>query len=220
MNCGKIAPPCTNKQHRCHDNSKCIPMNWVCDGNPDCKDKSDEVAGCVRKGDYHFRYFIKHGLELTPIIGCCCSVAPCTGFLCTENKACIPSEWICDGSEDCEGGSDEANCSGTEHLHCMEKDLRFFCNDKSVCLDKELVCNGVHNCKDASDEGGQCGKKILTLVLSCLQRVDNGCLLDERTCDKASCAQSCFQTPRSAVCYCATGYQANGSLCLGKKLYF
>ena len=33
---------CQGHQHRCGSDDKCIPMFWVCDGERDCENASDE----------------------------------------------------------------------------------------------------------------------------------------------------------------------------------
>ena len=33
---------CIEKEFNCLSNKECISMNWVCDGEADCEDKSDE----------------------------------------------------------------------------------------------------------------------------------------------------------------------------------
>lgn len=35
---------CPSEQFTCNSNGECIPMSWVCDGNPDCSNESDEQA--------------------------------------------------------------------------------------------------------------------------------------------------------------------------------
>lgn len=42
--------PCGAKQFQC-DNAHCVPWTWVCDGNDDCDDNSDESAALC-KGMY------------------------------------------------------------------------------------------------------------------------------------------------------------------------
>lgn len=42
---------CTERQFQCRS-GECIPINYTCDGEPDCKDKSDEdTSECANKGE-------------------------------------------------------------------------------------------------------------------------------------------------------------------------
>lgn len=47
---------CTEHQFRCERSSRCVPKSWLCDGDSDCEDGSDE-KNCVIKpcADNFFR---------------------------------------------------------------------------------------------------------------------------------------------------------------------
>ena len=70
---------------RC-DNKNCIGKQWLCDGDDDCLDFSDEGTRAN------------------------CTNTTCRqkdGFWCESSKVCIRVEYKCDGEKDCSDGSDE-----------------------------------------------------------------------------------------------------------------
>ena len=63
-------------------------------------------------------------------------------FGCTVQSQCIDPALVCDCTEDCEDGSDEADS--------MCNKLRFRCED--MCHPLDQLCDGNQDCADASDE--------------------------------------------------------------------
>lgn len=79
---------CSKYEFMCQQDRTCIPIDFMCDGRPDCTDKSDEVAGCKQA-------------EIT---------CPGEGHLCANGRCLRRKQWVCDGVDDCGDGSDERGC--------------------------------------------------------------------------------------------------------------
>ncbi|KAL8611301.1 hypothetical protein ACOMHN_013732 [Nucella lapillus] len=118
------AGSCLPSQFRCGDGSKCIDRRWMCDGNDDCHDKSDET-------------------------GCVCQQ---NEFKCQSGK-CIAESWRCDGDNDCGDFSDEHPCATIHPTLCRDMMSALDCglmNDttRPICLDQE---NGFKFCRKFCD---------------------------------------------------------------------
>jgi hypothetical protein len=110
MACDEAQPHFT-----CQDGEE-IPLDWACDGEPDCEDGSDE-ANCTDSDLYQCPdedYYVPadevcDGYEDcddgSDEVGCPAG----TGFACADGGV-VPNEWACDGYDDCDDSSDEANC--------------------------------------------------------------------------------------------------------------
>lgn len=79
-----VYPECGPAEFRC-DNKRCIPLEYVCDVDDDCRDGSDERR-CKQKCD-----------------------GP-NEFSCDDNTLCLSNAFKCNGLEDCKDGYDEMDC--------------------------------------------------------------------------------------------------------------
>ncbi|XP_052695319.1 low-density lipoprotein receptor-related protein 1B-like isoform X3 [Crassostrea angulata] len=80
---------CEADQMTC-SNGKCVPISYICDGDNDCRDMSDE-QNCP---------------------GNTCGPDQMT---CSNGK-CVPISYICDGDNDCGDFSDERNCETISYM--------------------------------------------------------------------------------------------------------
>ncbi|XP_022170375.1 very low-density lipoprotein receptor-like [Myzus persicae] len=85
---------CNTDEFTCRKaKGECIPLTWMCDGNPDCSDGSDEKE--------------------------CNETCRDDEFTCGNGK-CIQKIWVCDRDDDCQDGTDELNCP---NITCSESEF-------------------------------------------------------------------------------------------------
>ncbi|XP_054857961.1 basement membrane-specific heparan sulfate proteoglycan core protein isoform X3 [Eublepharis macularius] len=127
--CRKDEAPCSNKQ--------CVLRDYLCDGEKDCQDGSDEL-NCG-----------------TPI--------PCepNEFKC-RNGHCALKLWRCDGDNDCGDGSDELNCPTKGPSDTCGPD-QFVCVSSHTCIPASYQCDEEADCSDRSDEIGCTPPQVITL---------------------------------------------------------
>ncbi|XP_034664506.1 very low-density lipoprotein receptor isoform X1 [Drosophila subobscura] len=172
---GKIGTPlgigqsleakCDEKQFQCR-NGDCIPIRFVCDGDADCKDHSDEqVSECkfLEATCLTDQFRCTNGNCIPNKWRCdqendcadgsdeataLCKARTCSPdeYACKNGEGqCVPLAWMCDQSKDCSDGSDEHNCNQT----CRSDE--FTCGN-GRCIQKRWVCDHDDDCGDGSDE--------------------------------------------------------------------
>ncbi|KAK0394822.1 hypothetical protein QR680_000951 [Steinernema hermaphroditum] len=109
-------------------NSECVKADYVCDGEPDCRDRSDE-QNCPARRTCEPNEFKCH------------------------NSKCVQKMWLCDGDDDCGDGSDELSC-GVKAAGELCKPTEFKCRSGEQCVPASFQCDGTNDCSDASDEFG------------------------------------------------------------------
>ncbi|XP_076132152.1 uncharacterized protein LOC143114439 isoform X7 [Alosa pseudoharengus] len=108
---------CRYGKYQC-GNGQCIQRDWVCDGDPDCMDWSDE-RNCSAGYDRVTQNPQWNSMSMTPNPRWNSMSMTPTQAACNYNQhqcgdgSCIPQHYVCDGGRpDCSDGSDESNCYG------------------------------------------------------------------------------------------------------------
>ncbi|XP_078697738.1 basement membrane-specific heparan sulfate proteoglycan core protein-like isoform X11 [Branchiostoma floridae x Branchiostoma belcheri] len=131
-------PGCRDDQFRCKESGQCIDVIYVCDGDPDCRDYSDEAE-------------------------CEDSIMPrCepNEFECANGK-CAQKIWTCDGDNDCGDNSDESNCpTAPPGSQCRGDE--FTCLSGDQCIPQSYQCDEEIDCRDRSDEIGCSSPSVQT----------------------------------------------------------
>ncbi|KAJ8360629.1 hypothetical protein SKAU_G00171540 [Synaphobranchus kaupii] len=128
------AGPCRVDQAKC-PSGECIPRDYLCDGEKDCPDGSDEIK--------------------------CGTPSPCepNEFKC-QNGRCALKLWRCDGDNDCGDNSDESYCptKGPGDTCAPEQ---FVCLGDHTCIPASYQCDEEPDCVDRSDEVA-CAPPVVT----------------------------------------------------------
>ena len=98
---------CTSSQFRC-ENDKCININYICDGDNDCGDRSNERTCDDSASDGSVTSDEREEGENVEEGSCTSSQFRC------DNGNCINKNYICDDDNDCGDRSDERNCNGSD----------------------------------------------------------------------------------------------------------
>ncbi|XP_051895600.1 basement membrane-specific heparan sulfate proteoglycan core protein isoform X2 [Pristis pectinata] len=130
-----VLRPCPIDKAVCQ-NGQCIPRDYLCDGERDCIDGSDELD--------------------------CGTQSPCepNEFKC-KNGRCAVKLWRCDGDNDCGDNSDEEYCP-TKGPGDMCSPEQFVCVSNRLCIPASYQCDEEADCPDRSDEFGCTPPQVIT----------------------------------------------------------
>ena len=132
-----IVRECGADELRCSD-GVCVSKAWLCDNVNDCPDGSDEL-GCSK-----YTLVLSGSVRLCDLSNSACRE---NEFACGDTK-CVPESLMCDGTFDCDDGSDEKSCRKFSYFSVFcsippslsyDFVIMICLNSKSMCLIHVLV---------------------------------------------------------------------------------